>query len=265
MAGMQGDNLLLSSSIQFIINVVMTVPALIWVDTWGRRWTLLVGGTLMCVFMFATGGLMGNNGHLVPEGIDGVKAASWSVNQGGAAKGVIACTYLFVASFAPTWGPVSWIYPPELYPLRVRGKAVALSTSANWIFNFALSYFVPPAFASIQWRTYMIFGVFCLAMTVHVFLAFPETAGKTLEEVETMFKEQKPAWRTKVERSTRAREHGNLEAGLEESKPPVIAGEAAEFPGQQQVAEESRVENLDQEQHSGSGSEDAILPFPNRD
>lgn len=100
---------------------------------------------------------------------------------------MIACTYLFVASYAPTWGPVSWIYPPELYPLRLRGKAVALSTSSNWIFNFALSYFVPPAFENIQWKVYVVFGVFCFAMTVHVFFAFPETAGKTLEEVETMF------------------------------------------------------------------------------
>jgi hypothetical protein len=78
-----------------------------------------------------------------------IAAESISIT-GAPAKAVIACTYLFVASFAPTWGPVSWIYPPELYPLRVRGKAVALSTSANWAFNFALAYFVPPAFANIR-------------------------------------------------------------------------------------------------------------------
>ena len=113
---------------------------------------------------------------------------SWDLSAAPqAAKGVIACTYLFVASYAPTWGPVSWIYPPELYPLRLRGKAVALSTSSNWIFNFALSYFVPPAFENIKWKVYVVFGVFCFTMTVHVFFAFPETAGKTLEEVETMF------------------------------------------------------------------------------
>lgn len=132
----------------------MTIPALLWVDRWGRRPTLLVGGTLMCLWMFATGGIMGQYGHYVPGGIDGVKAVSWSVT-GPPAKGVIACTYLFVASFAPTWGPVSWIYPPELYPLRVRGKAVALATSSNWIFNFALGYFVPPSLENIQWKSYL--------------------------------------------------------------------------------------------------------------
>lgn len=109
----------------------------------------------MCIWMYATGGIMATHGHPVPEGIEGVKAASWAVEIGPPSKAVIACSYLFVASFAPTWGPASWVYPPELYPLRIRGKAVALATSSNWIFNFALSYFVPPSFETIQWRTYM--------------------------------------------------------------------------------------------------------------
>jgi hypothetical protein len=84
-------------------------------------------------------------------GLNGIAAESW-VLLGKLAKVVIAMSYLFVASFAPTWGPASWAYPPELFPLRVRGKAVALCTSANWAFNFALGYFVPPAFQNIQWK-----------------------------------------------------------------------------------------------------------------
>ncbi|KLJ13670.1 hypothetical protein EMPG_11405 [Blastomyces silverae] len=213
MAGLRGNTLLVSSSIQFIINVAMTVPALIWVDRWGRRPTLIVGGLLMCTWMFATGGIMGANGHFVPGGINGVKAVSWAVDQGAPAKAVVACTFLFVASFAPTWGPVSWIYPPELFPLRYRGKAVALCTSSNWIFNFALSYFVPPAFENIQWKAYMIFGAFCAAMTIHVFFAFPETAGKSLEAVEDIFTSGTPAWKTRVTtKETIAAERGDVEA-----------------------------------------------------
>ncbi|KAJ5110259.1 High-affinity glucose transporter [Penicillium argentinense] len=136
-----------------------------------------------------------------PGGLNNTREQSWDLSDApAAAKGVIACTYLFVASFAPTWGPVSWIYPPELYPLRLRGKAVAVSTASNWIFNFALSYFVPPAFENIKWKVYLVFGVFCFTMTVHVFFAFPETAGKTLEDVDHMFNTPglKP-WKTKVQ------------------------------------------------------------------
>jgi len=154
MAGLTGNTLLVASSIQFVINVVMTIPALLFVDRWGRRPTLLVGALLMATWLFADGGILASYGTYRPDGINGTKEASMEV-KGAASKAVIACSYLFVASFAPTWGPVSWIYPPELYPLRVRGKAVALSTSANWAFNFALGYFVPPGLflptPSIPW------------------------------------------------------------------------------------------------------------------
>ena len=131
MAGLTGNNLLVSSSIQYVINVCMTIPALLWVDRWGRRPTLLVGAALMMTWLFANAGILATYGSPAPKGgVGGIPEASWQVS-GPASKAVIACSYLFVASFAPTWGPVSWIYPPELYPLRVRGKAVALSTSAN--------------------------------------------------------------------------------------------------------------------------------------
>jgi MFS family permease len=199
MTGLTGSANLIASSIQYVINVFMTIFALLFIDRWGRRTPLLVGSTLMAIFMFANAGLFASRGHPAPAGgLNHIPEESWVIS-GATGKGVIACTYLFVASFAPTWGPVSWIYPPELFPLRLRGKGVALCTASNWAFNFALSYFVPPAFVEIQWKTYIIFGVFCTAMTVHVFFLFPETAGKTLEEVESMFLAGERAWNTHVE------------------------------------------------------------------
>ena len=211
MAGLSGNINLIASSIQYVINVLMTIFALIFIDRWGRRMPLLIGSTFMGIWMYANAGLMASYGKPAPPGgIDGVPEESWQIS-GAPANAVIACTYLFVASFAPTWGPVSWIYPPELFPLRLRGKAVALTTSANWIFNFALSYFVPPAFVNIQWKAYIIFAVFCTAMTIHVFFCFPETSGKTLEEVEDMFAQNIPAWKTHVTwRKVVAAERGDL-------------------------------------------------------
>jgi MFS family permease len=218
MAGL-GSNVLLPSSIQFIINVVMTVPALIFVDRWGRRPTLLAGAFLMAVWLFVNGGLLATYGK-VPYPNEFPSAAESVSVTGAPAKAVIACTYLFVASYAPTWGPVSWIYPPELYPLRVRGKAVALSTSANWIFNFALAYFVPPAFQNIRWKVYIVFGVFCVAMFFHVLFLFPETSQKPLEEVEEIFDDSTPgsikyigtpAWKTHVDTHTMRMERGELD------------------------------------------------------
>jgi hypothetical protein len=60
------------------------------------------------------------------------------------------------------------------------------------------------AFENITWKTYILFGVFCVAMTIHVYFMFPETAGKPLEEVTEMFEDPNgikyigtPAWKTK--------------------------------------------------------------------
>ncbi|KAJ5760299.1 hypothetical protein N7520_007455 [Penicillium odoratum] len=218
MAGYSGNATLLASSIQYIINVVTTVPALIWVDRWGRRPTLLIGATFMMIWMYANAGLMATYGTVVPGGIDGTPEESMRMS-GAPAKALVACTYLFVASYAPTWGPVSWVYPPELYPLRVRGKAVALATSANWAFNTALGLFVPSAFANIRWETYIVFGVFLTVMLLHVYFMFPETAGKTLEETEQIFEDPNgipyigtPAWKTTHDtKRTVAAERGDVE------------------------------------------------------
>lgn len=218
-AGYSGNAGLLASSIQYIINVVMTVPTLIWVDRWGRRPTLLIGAALMMTWMYANGGIMATYGEVVPGGIDGVAEESMHLS-GAPAKGLIACTYLFVASYAPTWGPVSWVYPPELHPHRVRGKAVALATSANWAFNTALGLFNPMAFANIRWQTYIIFGVFLTVMWIHGFFLFPKTASKTLEETEQIFEDPNgipyigtPAWKTTHDtKRTAAAEWGDVEA-----------------------------------------------------
>lgn len=214
-----GSAVLLSSSIQYIINVVMTVPALIWIDKWGRRLPLLIGAALMATWMYANAGIVAMYSRPArPNEFDNA-AESFSIS-GAPASGLIACTYLFVASYAPTWGPVSWIYPPELYPLRIRGKAVALATSSNWAFNFALAYFVPPAFEQISWKVYILFGVFCTVMFIHVFFMFPETAGKTLEEVENIFDDTAtgatryvgiPAWRTHIDKHIRREEQGDVD------------------------------------------------------
>ncbi|KAH8904180.1 general substrate transporter [Coniochaeta sp. PMI_546] len=226
MAGL-GSDVLLPSGIQFIINVLMTVPALLWMDAWGRRPTLLVGAFFMCLWLCINAGLFAVYSR--PPYPGEFTSASESMSISGApAKAIIASTYLFVASFAPTWGPVSWTYPPELFPLRQRGKAVALCTSANWAFNFALAYFVPPAFVNITWKTYVVFAVFCFAMFWHVFFMFPETANKPLEEVEEIFDGTKPgsvryigtpAWKT----------HNTRKAVLKAERNQLDADEKLQF------------------------------------
>jgi len=94
--------------------------------------------------------------------------------------------------------------------MRVRAKAISLSTASNWVFNFALAWAVPPSLRNITYKTYFIFGTFNLAAFIHILFMFPETAGRTLEEVEEIFAQGNTftAWR--VDRSVGRRTLGQV-------------------------------------------------------
>jgi hypothetical protein len=79
---------------------------------------------------------------------------------------------------------------------------------------------VPPAFANIRWKVYIVFGVFCLSMFIHVFFLFPETSQKPLEEVIEIFDDTTPgsikyigtpAWKTHVDRRAARLERGEVD------------------------------------------------------
>ncbi|THG95176.1 hypothetical protein EW026_g6427 [Hermanssonia centrifuga] len=182
LTGRRGN--LIADSVQYVLNVAFTVPAIIYIDRWGRRPMLLVGTFLMGFWLMLVGGLQGGFGNWGE--VDGARV--WVITGNDAAtKGIIVCSYLFVCSFAITMGPVSWTYPAEIFPMRVRAKAVSVTTAINWLFNFALAWAVPPGLASIAYKTYFIFGAFNFAAFIHIFFCFPETSGRTLEEVEDIF------------------------------------------------------------------------------
>lgn len=113
-----------------------------------------------------------------------------------ASSAIVACSYLFVATFATTWGPTSWTYPAEIFPSKVRAKAVSLSTAANWFWNMILAFAVPPLLWNINWKMYMIFATFNGLSFIHMTLLAPETRGFTLEEMDDVFDSGRPAWKS---------------------------------------------------------------------
>ena len=108
MKGAGVENELLIASIQYIVNVVMTVPAILWMDRWGRRPMLLLGSFGMMAWLFISGSIQGAFGQ--PD-TDPESEVTWIlIGKHNQAKAIVACSYLFVATFATTWGPVSWTY-----------------------------------------------------------------------------------------------------------------------------------------------------------
>ncbi|KAK8047330.1 Sugar transporter STL1 [Apiospora saccharicola] len=102
---------------------------------------------------------------------------------------VAAVVFLFVFNtfFAIGWLGMTWLYPAEIVPLRIRAPANALSTSGNWIFNFMVVMVTPVAFDSIGYQTYIIFAVINAFMVPSVYFFYPETAYRSLEEMDAIF------------------------------------------------------------------------------
>ncbi|KAJ5570004.1 uncharacterized protein N7459_009434 [Penicillium hispanicum] len=103
--------------------------------------------------------------------------------------GIAAAVFLFVFNtfFAWGWLGMTWLYPAEIVPLRIRAPANALATSGNWIFNFLVVMITPVAFQSIGYRTYIIFAVINAFIFPVVYFFYPETAYRSLEEMDTIF------------------------------------------------------------------------------
>ncbi|KAK9371408.1 general substrate transporter [Lipomyces kononenkoae] len=200
------SNELFFSSIQYIIFVVATIPTILWTDQWGRRSSLLLGSLGVGFWMFLIAGIFATYGHANPVTN---QPYTWIITDNSAASHTIqASVYLASATFALSWGPIEWIYPPEIIPLRVRAKAVSLSTAANWLTNFTLALVMPPLLRSIRWGVFVIFGAFNIAGFIHVWLRVPETKQCTLEEMDEIFEHGEPVWKS----FTGQRYSGRLEA-----------------------------------------------------
>ncbi|GAB7362847.1 hypothetical protein MBLNU230_g3150t1 [Neophaeotheca triangularis] len=197
MAGLDSGASLYSAIIQYVIFLVTTGGILPFIDKFSRRHLLMGGAIACCIIHFIIAALMASYGYEVSD-IGGNENLTWILRDdaGDESRAIIALSYIFVGIYGFTWAPIGWIYCSEVFPLKWRAKGVGLSAATNWIFNFALAYFVSPAFTNIQWRTYIIFGVFCFVMTFQIFFTYPETRGKTLEEIDLIFDKKVRPWRS---------------------------------------------------------------------
>ncbi|VEU22178.1 DEKNAAC103181 [Brettanomyces naardenensis] len=198
MAGYTGNTNLVASLIQYILATVLTFISLFTLDIFGRRFLLLLGAALMFVFEFGLAGILAAHSNPVSS-VDGNTTIRIEIpsSDKGAARGAIAMCYLYVCSFAISWGVCIWVYCSEVWGSNaIRQRGAALSTSADWIFNFAIGMYTPSSFENITWKNYCIYGVFCACMFVHVYFFFPETRGRRLEEVAQIWDDHIPVWKT---------------------------------------------------------------------
>ena len=156
-----------------VVNVLMTPPAMLLLDRVGRR-PLLLGGMLIMAVALAVLGLA----FKLSGVIDNLAAVS------------LVSLMVYVGAFAIGLGPIFWLLIAEIYPLRVRGLAMGVATTANWASNLVVSLtFLSLTEALGPSVTFWVYGLLTVVAVIFAYKLIPETKGRTLEEIEDFWHE----------------------------------------------------------------------------
>ena len=168
------DTALLQTIIVGIVNFLFTIIAIRTVDIYGRKPLMIIGAIGMAISMISLGLTFYGN-------LDGYVA--------------LICMMIYVASFALSWGPVTWVLLSEIFPNNIRNKALAIAVAAQWASN----YLVSATFPIMNNNTYLtetfnngfaywIYGVMSFIAGYFVWKFVPETKGKKLEDMDSLWK-----------------------------------------------------------------------------
>lgn len=168
------------------VNVLATFIAVAYVDRFGRRPLLLAGLVGMCSALVTVG--------VAFRYMDGADTSGAS-SGGPTTAGIVTLVALvvFIASFAFSLGPVVWTVINEIFPNRVRGRAVAVATAVNWGAAWLVSQFFLTLIDAIgnSW-TFLLFAAFAALAWVWIWRRVPETKGRSLEEVQQLWDHADP-------------------------------------------------------------------------
>ena len=164
--GAAKDASMMQTVVMGMVNVIFTVVAILTVDRWGRKPLLIVGSIGMAIGMFAISALA----FLQIIGIS-----------------TLIFIIIYTASFMMSWGPICWVLIAEIFPNRIRGRAVAVAVVAQWTANYLISSTYPAMMEFSSGMTYGFYGLMSVLSAIFVWKMIPETKGKTLEEMERLW------------------------------------------------------------------------------
>ncbi len=167
------DVVLLQTVLVGAVNLLFTIIAIWTGDKLGRKPLMIVGATGMSISMFVIG------------------LAAYTQNTAG---WVLAFILGYIAIFALSVGPVTWVILSEIFPTKIRGRAMAIATLCLWIANYIISQTFPMMDGN-EWLVqrfhggfpFWLYGAFCVVLLLFVAVFVPETKGRSLEEIEKMW------------------------------------------------------------------------------
>ena len=165
--GAAKDASMLQTIIMGLVNVIFTVVAILTVDKWGRKPLLITGSIGMAFGMFAISVLSFND-------VIGIATLVFII--------------IYTASFMMSWGPICWVLISEIFPNKIRGQAVAIAVAFQWAANYLISSTYPSMMEFSGGFTYAFYGTMAVISAIFVWKMVPETKGKTLEEMEDVWR-----------------------------------------------------------------------------
>jgi len=162
------------SSITGIINIVTTLIAIAFVDRFGRKPLLIAGSIGMTLTLGAMAWLFANAG---------VDATGAPVLAGSSGTAALVAANLYVFAFGFSWGPIVWVLLGEMFNNRIRGAALALAASAQWIANWLVTLTFPGLSKAGLGFAYGLYTAAAALSLVFVARFVRETKGRTLEEM----------------------------------------------------------------------------------
>jgi sugar porter (SP) family MFS transporter len=174
--GFQESDSFTISVITSVTNIAVTFVAIALVDRVGRRPILLFGSAGMALSL-ATMSVAFSQADVV-DGAPSLPGAWGPI--------ALVAANVFVVSFGASWGPVVWVLLGEIFPTRIRARALGIAAAAQWIANFAITVSFPPLADFSLIFTYGMYAFFALASFVFVLRFVPETNGMSLEEANTL-------------------------------------------------------------------------------
>ncbi len=166
-AGLSSSSAISDTVIVGAVNLTFTVIAILLVDKLGRKPLLILASAGMGISLF----LLGRAFKL--EQFEGPM--------------VLIYVLTYVASFAVAMGPVVWVVISEIFPTKVRGRAMSVATVCLWISCFVVSQFFPYMLETLKGNVFWIYAAMCLISLIFVIAVVPETKGKSLEQIEKIF------------------------------------------------------------------------------
>ncbi|KAI1165185.1 general substrate transporter [Nemania serpens] len=169
--GTSQSTALLLGGVNQIVYALFATTSWFAVERVGRRKLYLIGTVGQCLSMVLT------FSALIP-------------GTPGPAKGAAVGLFTYIAFFGATWLPLPWLYPAELNPLKTRAQSTASSTVSNWLWNFFIVMITPVLVANTGtsgWGTYLFFALLNAIFFPIIYFLYPETAGRSLEEIDIIF------------------------------------------------------------------------------